>query len=340
MSLFRSVKPLIQICQFAGLAPVSMNQNTLKWESNPSLNVISIIIIICNASIFISVIIFNDLFIDYHRSPVQRVLLSALLLFNGFHALCALLELFIKRDQQLKLLSTFEHIDESFQQHLNIRVNYAQLKKNCYKIIAVWICEIGGLLFANMLVFIQKKDIFDFLYFSIYVWPFILSKLSYAYFAIFVTLVNENIDVLNKYLRSTNKQNGYYIRDSFFEQNESKFMRNNSIRKNAIALNPKTLLFIKSIYFKIWESSLAIQHLTRWSLTFGLFYEFFVLIFNSYWFVSCVFFYPCPITVVILLLQSVIINLCNIFIIAGNCNKAVEGVSYFFLSIIVYARSV
>lgn len=327
MSLFDSIKPLIQICQFAGLAPLSMNQNTLKWESNPSLNVISIIMMICIATIFIIAIIFNDSFVSYKQSQVRIVLLSALLLLNSAHALCGLLEFFLKRDQQLQLLSNFQHLDQSFQQHLNIHVNYARLKKNCNKIIAVWICEIGGLLFADIIAYIGSNENTEIQFIYIYMVPFILSKLSYAYFAIFVTLVNENIDVLNKYLRATNKQNGYYIRDTLFGPNESKLGRINLFGKNAIALNPKTLLFIKSIYCKIWESSLTIGHLTRWSLTFGLFNEFYVLIFNSYWFVLCVFFDMFSISTLILLLSSVISNLCNIFFIAWNCSKAVEGVS-------------
>lgn len=325
MSLFDSIRPLIQICQFSGLTPFSMNHRTSKWELNSALIVLSLVIIAGNSALLFCGIIFNDSFIDYSRPKIRILLLAFLLFLNQAHAMFALLELFLNRNKQVDLLNTFEHINNLFKQNLNMSVDYAKLKGKCRRIILVWICEIFGLLIADILDYVETKEHRKIPYFLIFISSYILCKLSYAYTMILVSLTHEHIDVLNRYLKSVTKQNGYYICETFSNRNNFK---RKSVNIGNVGLSIKSLLILKNIYWRVWEASISIENLTYWSLPVGSFNDFFVLLFNSYWFFSSIFFRALPLSTLLLLSILIASNLGNMYFIALNCNKASRTVSF------------
>lgn len=107
MSLFRSVNLLIKICQFTGLAPISMYRTTLKWESNTALKVLSIIFMFCIGCLFLSGIIFSDTFYDFKRPKVHISLRIILVVLNQMHSFVMIFELSKKRNKQIGLLNMF-----------------------------------------------------------------------------------------------------------------------------------------------------------------------------------------------------------------------------------------
>lgn len=255
------------------------------------------------------------------------MLLVLLFFLSQIHAIFALSELFLKRKKQMNLLNTFVHIDYLLKQNLNMSVNYAKLKINCRRIIVVWLCEIFGLLIADIMVAIHTKSKYNIRFILIIFPSYILCKLSYAYILILVLLIHENTDVLNKYLKSVTKRNGYYI-----HSNRSDFTR---IGNGHLSL--KSLMFLKNIYCEIWEASISIQNLIFWAFPIGCLNDFFVLIFNSYGFCTTVLAPAMPVTIYTYVLLTILVvsNLGNMFFIALNCSKASETVSLadYFISI-------
>lgn len=327
MSLFASIKSFLLICQFSGLAPFSMNQSTLKWEPNPSLKVISILHIIYNAIILLIIPVFHSELINYSSSGVIVVLYSLLLLLNNTHAMFALLELYTKRDQQVKLLNSFQRLDVLLKQHLNQHIEYGKLKSTCRRIIIVWASEVSFLIICSVVNRIRSPKFITTLYLCLFYPSYILSKLSCGYAVFLVRMVHENLDVMNRYIKSINKQNGYYIREKMFNRNSSKHRDWNHSRASEIKLSIETLHSMKSIYGITWEAIITIRSLLFWSLILGFSNDFVVLTFNLYWFATFVFLRSYPITSYLVLSVLIATNFGNLLFIAHNCSKLVEAVS-------------
>lgn len=281
MTLFDSIKTFIQICQLSGLSPYSLNQSTLRWELNPHLSKLSIVIFSYNLFICVFTIVQNDLFINHKNPPIRVVLIALVLSWTQVHAISVLVELFIKRKQQVKLLNMFEALDRLFQQQLNMHADYSELKRNCRRIIAIWLVIVSWFSIAQFFYYFNSGNKFALLFFSALAPSFALSKLSYLYSIFLFCLISENINVVNKYLKSVTKQNGYYISESFI--NEAKMKRTNYKTTSQVNLMPDKLQFMKDVYCHIWEASGILRNLMSYSLVIGLSNEFFLLLFDGYW---------------------------------------------------------
>lgn len=108
MSLFYSIKPLISICQFTGFA---LNQNTLKWESNPSLRVQSSFFIIYNVIVLLFIMTSPNTLRPGNNFEIIDFVGHLLLLFNSIHTIFAISEIFLKYNGQNELLNTFCDLD-------------------------------------------------------------------------------------------------------------------------------------------------------------------------------------------------------------------------------------
>lgn len=326
MSLFSAINPLIRICQSFGLVSYSMNRTTLKWESKIALNILSIFIIICNAFIFLGALTFNDTFLNHYKSSrIRFILFSILLYWSHIFVLITLLERFSKRNQQIKLLNRFEHLDFSFKQHLNMTMDYVKLKIECRRFIIAWMCEVFALLIVETYQCIKLKSFQHFKFYVIFFPSYLLCKLSYAYTMVLVTLIRENIYVLNKYLKSITKPNGYYLCDTF--SNRKQFQRKKNFNSKKICMGPETILFMKNTYSKIWEASIDVTHLTYWTLPIGLSYDIFVLIFNCWGFATLIFQNSNNVSAYLFLIALISSDLCNMIFIAHSCSKTTENVS-------------
>lgn len=305
-----------------------MNQKTLKWGASFLLGIWSIIIIIFIALLILCALIFNDIFINHKILKMRAVLLNMFMFLNHTHALSVLLELFVKRGQQAKLLNLFGRLDLLLRQRWNMHVDCKKLKLICLQIICVWLCEIFALLTIDVLHFIQTKDTHVIFFILFFVPSYILSKLSYAYFLILVVIIQENIEVLNKYLISVTKQNGYYVCENMnCFQNGRENRERNYLGVNKISIDPQTVLFIKQTYSEIWEATEIIKNLIYFSLPVGLSNDVFVLVFNCFWFFTSLLQNANAITFYLFPLILMASNFGNMIFIAHNCSTAVETVS-------------
>lgn len=333
MSTYDSVLLFIRICHFCGLAPLSMNKVTKMWEPNPFYKFLSITYIIYNILLSMMMVVRMDLFLDTDRAEISSDLFLLLLLLNQMHAVVAVVEMYLKREQQVKLLNLLDISDRLSRRHLNEHVDYENLKNKCRSIIVVWALELLSILLIDLVNYFlyNAGRTTQIVYLCAYLSAYLFGKLSYAYFILMITMVHVQIDVLNKYLRSMNKQNGYYSCDRFSTQkifmnhtNWSRLIQYNN------SLNAETLHTMKHIYCALWMAIQLIKNLHQWSFVVGLSNEFFVLTFNSYVLVYSVFFTSLPIFSVILLVVLIVNNLGNLLFIAGCC-RVVVGVSIFYV---------
>lgn len=327
MSLHGSVKSLIRICQFCGLAPIFRNENISKWEPNSHLKAISIALITLSVLLFLCVIICPNFFLNPIDSKIDKVLFFLLLIANHILAMFALLELFIKYDKQVKLWNIFEKLDNLLKYHLNQHLNYTNLKNKCNRLIMACFCECLFLELFNILSKIQTENATKLSYTLVFCPFYVLNRLSFAYSNMLIIIIHEQFDVLNKYLKLINKQNGYYICDQYLMQNDLKHSKWSKLIKNKSNLNIETIHSMKNIYCQIWKATDIMTNLTRWTLAIGLANEFFVLNFNLYSIIACIFFEFLPISKFLMLLVFVGTNLCNLLFVGHYSNKILEDVS-------------
>lgn len=158
MSLFDSIKLPIQIFQFSGFVPFSINKNTSKWELNPKLIVLSIIFIILYAALFFTSLILSDKIIKSDDSNLHTISFILLIASRYIQVLLALSEIFVKGYKYVHLLNAIENLDNLFKQHLKMHLDYKKIKSNCrFAIIAV-ITEFFSFLVFNVISFSQTKD--------------------------------------------------------------------------------------------------------------------------------------------------------------------------------------
>lgn len=329
MTLFNSITTLIRICRYTGLAPFLMDQNTLK--SSPVLRLLSKIVIVSIILLMFFVVVFNKTFINHEKPMINIVFLNIFMFLNHLHALVAVFEYFKNCDKQINLLNKFKMLDIFAKQKLDMHIDYRKLQIVCRRIIYVWISQIFALIISLILI----ADTYAAYYALIFLPSCIVRKLSYAYSMMWVTLINENIDLLAKYLKSVSKRNGYYICDTF--SNRKYFGEKSGQSKQHTAnIDVKMILLIKESYSEIWESAATIQNMVYFSLPVGFSDDIFVLIFHSFWFFTCVLLAWTQITFYLFPLINIISNLSNIFFLVYNCDKAVESVSTEYQAIIFF----
>lgn len=328
MSSYDSIKLLIRICEVCGLAPVSMNKVAKKWQLNPSFEFISLIHIVYNGLLLVLILVRIEIFIDFDNNMINVNLLILLLLLNHIHATFVLLEMYLKRDKQVQLLNAFETSDRLLRLHLNKNVDYKILNDTCRRITIVWACEWLSILISDMinysLYFAGRSS--RMIYLCTYLSSYLIGKLSYAYSIMLIAIAYEQFDVMNKYLRSMNKQHDYYICDRFSKRKIFLNTKWNRLIKNANEFNIETLYSMKKIYCVIWGAIELTKNLNLWSFLIGLSNEFFVLTFNLFVLIDSIFFISIPISTYILLSILIANNLCNLLFIAG-CSKVVISVS-------------
>lgn len=328
MSLFDSIKPLLGMCQYIGLAPFLINKITLKWKPSLVFKRFSIMFITFTVLLILSAIIFSNIYITQSQPKMYRVLLIIFMFLNHSHALFVLLEFSIKRDEQINLLNMCEMLNFSMKKNLNMNIDYKRLRSVCRNSVLVWIFDIAALLITDAVICIQRKNVETILYLCFFLPSFLISKLGYVYYVTYVTLVEVNIEVVNKYLKSVSKQNGYYIYcnlNRFGNNHEQK--RICHLTENDFCIETRILAFIKQSYSDIWRVATSVNNLIYFSLPIGISHIIFDLIFNSFWFSVCLFNKSQDVAVYFYQMISIIRDLNDILFIIRHCNKACQTVS-------------
>lgn len=280
MFLHDLIKLVFQICSIFGLISFRFNKNTQEWESSPLLKGLVIISMIINGCLFVFFIVFNESIIIGTESKIKDHLYVFLVILNQFQAIVMIVELFVKREISIKLLYLFEILDSSFKECFKMHLDYKRIKKSL--LYFVTLCFAGAILLAaaDLLHFIQGEDMRILYLMLIFVFPNILNKFSYVISFILLTLVEQSIDVLHKYIKSVTKQNSYYISEISLNNLKSNGKNWKEVQLDEIDM--KQLLVIKQLYSLIWEASNEINYLMQWTLSVGFANEFYVLIFSSF----------------------------------------------------------
>lgn len=328
MLLHGSVKLLMRLCQFCGLVPISLKQkDPLQWEKSSRLKAISIVLTILSGIIFLIIIIWPEWFLNPIDSKIRRTLFHLLIITNHIPAMVAIFELSLKCEQQVKLWNIFQKLDILLESHLNQKLNYTNLRKKCNRLILAWICECLLLVAVDTYSKFQTIKSTRTSQVAVTFPTYVLTRLALSYSIMLILIIHGHLDVLNKYVKSLNKQNGYYIRDQYAKQTDVGRFKWAKLIKSKSGLNIETVYSLKYIYCEIWKATEITKNLTQWTLMSALSNEFAVLTFNIYSIFVCIFYKLLPMSRVKVLLVFLANNLCNLLFIAHYSNKILEDVS-------------
>lgn len=321
MSLFKSMEKFIQICQFTGIMPISYNK--INWESNRSLE---IIIFIAFTVTFMCLVIGFSLptsAIMAAKTNLQIALNMFVLTVVSVRSFIILFETYFKRSHHKQLLITFNKLESIFKNHLQMELNYRQIKRDCNYSIMFWIIQVFGidLVTITSLLMLNRRKTFNFTLINLY--ANLICETSYAYKSFQVSIIRENLNVLTKFLKWQIKGNGYYTRR----------LITTHLKSSDVKLDLKMLQFISRTYCKIWESSTIINYLTEWSLPISIFNEAFAVTYYAYFLlIFSINFDSSGFQTAILNIFFVIIilsRITNIVWLPGVCESTTEAVSLF-----------
>lgn len=331
MSFFESLKPMIQLNQYTGLAPISFENGAKKWQTNRVLYIFSILSTTLLALIVTCHIVFNKSFINHSDGKIGVYLYVLMFALVCIHAFVLLSEVFLKRNKQIVLLESFMKLEKMLKQEAFVHLDYVHVKRSCYRNFIIFFVQLIILFIAILCLYIITKSTRGFYYLLSFIPPYFVCSLSYSQLMTYVSLLAQCVETINKYLDSMIKESGFHVREAFVDKRNAK----SSKWKRAISLNASNkqstlnFVFLRRVYCLIWESSILINDLMYWSMPLGFANLFYVLVFNAYWFFLAIFSNKVEHKFVTLLFSSLYlsINVLTILTITGTCNYTVEKVN-------------
>lgn len=279
MSLYESMKYLIRIRQLFGLTPISAAANTFRWESNQKLKFFTLFSLIVNITVFATSMLIPTNTFSYAETSIRIALVIFLFVITYVSSLAVILESYFKRNHQQRILNILNNLDKEFNIYLNQNLNYQGIAQSCRRSILFLFCQSIGRDFVFFLLYFYL-DSYRSIIFNCLLSPGLTyCLLHYAYSAFLIDLIGEHLKVLNKYLKSMTKSNGYYLRES---RKQNKW---NRARVSGNMLDASMLGFINRSYSLIWEASKIVNHLMYWSLPIRMFADYFHLVFSTYNFI-------------------------------------------------------
>lgn len=323
MVLLDSLKSLIKLCQFFGLAPFAQSKKNPKWKQNRTNATFSIAFLVIIGLNFLLCLIFNGIVIDHNESGLIVAIYTYSIIIICVHAFVVLAENFYKRNQHIKLFNLFVKLELILKQYHEIGLDFVGVSRFLHRSILCWALGTFGLSGLNILVLIKTRDANDFYFFVTYALPSFISKLSYIYSMVLVNMLSKNTDALIMFMRSLDNDAKHQKR---FEVRRCTYRRSRRHENNLY-----TIEFLRKCQILIWKASSILNHTFYWSLSIGLLNEFSVLIFNCFFFMQLFKTPPEAGFISILSVVSLtIMNLFNIIYITSTCGNAVQAVIFFY----------
>lgn len=279
MSLFLSNSILVKMCQFTGLMPYSFLKTKTQWKLNLLFEIFNWINVIFFGIIFICYIIFINQFEDHKAEKVLRILTYSLFVTTNVEVIVSLLEVFIKRHRNIKLMNLFCDLDKMVKEVCNGCVDLKRIKKMCRPTLIISILQICQQ-FTNFGIAIYINKMQTVKYILIYFTPYIMCKLISIKYTLNVCVLCEYLIILNTYLKELiEKSERDQLRKPLFKK--SIYLRVKPASRNVD--NETEIENLRKMFSLIWECSVMINDLFYWTMPIELLNEIILIVFQSIW---------------------------------------------------------
>lgn len=312
MSLCQTIPLLIQIGQFVGVAPLSFSQSAQRWHFNKFFGCITLLIL----ALF-TVPSFILLILDIFINPTKyRFYTYVLIHLNFARAITTLSEVFLKRNEHVKLLNRFQTMDAMLEKR------YDRVDRKCSSIkwlrrsyLLFWLIQIIIISLNQIPIYILKENTFEEkLTLMLILSSQIITKLNERLIIFYVSVLRINIEIIKEYLQQKVDHGQpwiYHVR---------------TINNRRISF--KDLIFLKRFYSMIWECSKIINNLMYFSMPISMLNSFAGFVVNSFWIIVFVVAEREGGLLNLFAIVWVCIEAYNTAFIMYNCSKTVDQVSY------------
>lgn len=327
MSLFESMKNLIYICQFSGVTLISAAVNTLQWEKNRQLKYFSMVLLILNAVMFISIMFFIHVeWYSYITERIHLFLIQSCMIFSYVTSIVIILESNFQQNKQKRLLELFDMLDTEYKIHLNISLNYNNILKLSKRSISFLCIQVLVFSVLTCVYEIYLELEYGVVFYCLVFLSYITREAIVVYLTFLISLIGENLRTLSTYLENWPEQLDMNLDETTFLEND--FNSNNSeirVNTNENRLDVNRLQFISRSLNFIYESIVLLNQMGFWSLAFEFFIETYILVLDMY---HCLiisyhqYYYSC-----FIFIFSIIKTVWNIGFIVNACENTINNVS-------------
>lgn len=322
MRFRRVLFPLVRVCQYSGLCPISVyGSDTNSALSNKRKRFATLTAAICVVQLLLCIYTFthtNNIF-DSSRSRMFVYTNMYVTFTMRVHAIIVLVESFVKRSIQLELFEKIDEIETIFIEKLNRKSNDERLRRRFRHFVIVWIVKfvVFNLIILLAGILTSEWRIVNAL--AITCAPLYISTLFYAQLMVYLDVVKYNIESINDCLAKLRDAPRFH------------WTRWNSQPLPATEMIdvPQQLVYLRICYSKTWEASILINSCVRCSLLLGINNDFVFSVANLYSILYLVFKLPFAMTYWRLLVRAMWagLNVSHVWILSMICEQILEQVS-------------
>lgn len=271
MDLQKELLAVFRIYQLSGFAPFTIptkepNQKR-KWFIS-----IGLLTVYLMALVVYDMMSYKRFFED-ENSKLISYLSFLIITAMRVVALVIVYESFVERNQQIAFLQQFDRMDQLFSEEMGMNFDYKKIRRSTYIWIAIWMFQLiilTGLILVGILT--EKPSIWMVFWLLILTLPLFLPSTRYSQIIHYIHLTGFCFEMINAKLDEfqcqTNRLNVNDKRTTI----ANKFDR--PIYDEIVAM--------RRIYHILWESSVQLNKMFRWSLLLLIGSSFFIIVINYY----------------------------------------------------------
>lgn len=320
MKFRRVLLPLIRLCQCSGLSPISVYRSnaTSPFVKKIGFAILSAVILFSQLLMCVHFFAHSHFYIDWSGSSV----LASIQLFTAFtirlHAVVVLIESYVKRSIQLKMLVKLDEIEIIFVQKLKFETNDVLIRERCRRFIISWMVK-----FFVPVTVIFFQGIVELKWNVLYIWMMTLAPihtctLFYAQWIVYLDMIKYNIESINVCLTKLEESTRIYWLHGHQQP----------ISTAGTKEICRQLIHLRKCYCKTWEASVLVNRCFLWSLLFGVTNDFVLYVTNLYWILHVLVSVPMDKWSSLVIFSLWIgINMSHIILISRLCDQISKEVS-------------
>lgn len=321
MQFRRALVPVIRLCQYSGLCPISLlgSSGNATVESNKN-RFIAITAAILAVQLFLCIdsLVHTDFYIYWKLSNILNYVTLVVSLTIRLHAATALIESFVNRSIQWRLLEKYDEIEAICVDKLRTTIDVDRLRHRCSYYLIIWAIKVGSFVSIVVLCALLTYNWKAIYVVAVSIASLFTSTLFYTQLLVHLDIVKCGMEMINGRLAKLNSQPRLYWRR--LHQRPVPLMDTSYICQH--------LIHLRLCYCKIWEASMLINRYVRWSLMLGINNDFVFFVMNLYWILYYIVFLSSETwTKLIIYTLWGTLNMSHFAQISTVCNEIMEQVS-------------
>lgn len=271
MDLQKELLAVFRIYQFSGFAPFTIpvtepNQKR-KWFISIGL-----------LAVYLAALVVNDMitykrFFEDEKSKLISYLSFLIITAMRVVALVNVCESFVERNQQIAFLQQFDRMDQLFSEELGMSFDYKKIRRSTYIWMGMWMFQLiilTGLILVDILA--ERPSIWMVFWLLILTLPLFLPSTRYSQIIHYIQLMEFCFEMINT------KLDEFQCQTNRLNVNDKRTKISNQFDRPIY----DDIVAMRRIYHILWQSSVQLNNMFRWSLILLIGASFFSIVVNYY----------------------------------------------------------